>query len=97
MVRPVIFALAGGEGHDGNNTVIVCKQSATVNVKLTVCNWFSLMLRNRKWVITRQDMAEPLLARPTLQVLGLNTQKFSQQPLVTYAIYERMRTIGTAE
>lgn len=46
-----------------------------MNVEMHVRHGSTLMLRNLAWMITKQPMAEPLLGRPTVEVLGHNTKE----------------------
>lgn len=46
-----------------------------MNVEINVRHGTTLMMRNLMWMITKQPMAEPLLGRPTLVVVGLNTKE----------------------
>ena len=60
---------------DGAEAHITCNQILTVDLELHVRHGNSLVLRNTVWYVTEQHITEPLLGRPVLEALGLDTRK----------------------
>lgn len=71
---PVKFNMAA-TSPDGDYLHIECHQLITLNVDLHVRHGTALKLRNVRWHVTHQTVSEPLLGRPVLEALGLNTTK----------------------
>lgn len=75
LVRPLVFSVALGQGRDGANIDILCHKNAVLDAELHVRHRPMLILPNLSWPVADQPMAEPLLGRPILEVLGLNNKK----------------------
>lgn len=73
LEKPRIFGMAAMT-KDGQDAQIVCDRAVSVNTELHIRHGSSLMLRNLRWLLTPQKLAEPLLGRPLLEALGLNTR-----------------------
>ena len=59
----------------GKPSVLTCKQAATVDTELHIRHGAALMLRGMRWLVTDQKCDEPLIGRPVLESLGLNTEE----------------------
>ncbi len=70
---PHRYAMAAKSLETGQDAYIKCTHTATIDVELHVRHGTTLILRNLKWLVTEQRVREPLLGRPTLEALGLNT------------------------
>lgn len=68
------FCLAA-DSPDGTMAWLVCTHSATMDVDIRVRQGTSLKLRNPRWLVSYQRIPEPLLVRPLLEFLGLNTSE----------------------
>lgn len=53
---------------------LVCKAAVTLHTKGHIRHGSALVLRKFHWLIPDQKLAEPLLVRPILEALGLNTR-----------------------
>lgn len=69
---PRQFALAA-ETADGDMTHLVCQRAATMDVDVHIRHGTGLKIRNARWLVSNQRVPEPLLGRPLLEFLGLNT------------------------
>ena len=72
LPRPMRYRMAAGTTPKGENAEIVCERTVVADLKLHVRHGSTLVLRNLRWLVTKQDVGEPLLGRPTLEALGLN-------------------------
>lgn len=66
------FTLAAS-APDGTDICLVCNQVATMTVDVHIRHGSALKLRHLRWLISPQRVPEPLLGRPILEFLGLNT------------------------
>ena len=72
--KPRWFSMAVTSDNNGREVAVSCKREAEISeVTLDCRHGTSLTLRNTKWLIPEQDCSEPLLGRPVLSALGLNT------------------------
>lgn len=69
--RPRVFEM-GAATTDGNRAILTCARTLSVHTELQIRHGSALVLRNLKWLVTNQPVADPLLGRPVLEVLGLN-------------------------
>lgn len=72
LPRPIRFEMAASTTPKGETAEIVCNRTAIIHLELHVRHGTTLVLRNLRWVITKQNVGEPLLGRPTLGTLGFN-------------------------
>lgn len=73
LLRPRQFEMAAYLP-DGNQASITCIKVLTVDTELHIRHGPALTLRGVRWLITDQTVGEPLLGRPVLEFLGLNTR-----------------------
>lgn len=59
---------------DGNPASLTCSKIVTVDTKLHIRHGTALTLRGVRWLVTDQAVGDPLLGRPVLEALGLNTR-----------------------
>lgn len=59
---------------NGQRASLICSKVATVDTELHVWHWTALILRMVRWLVTNQMVGEPLLGRPVLEELDLNTR-----------------------
>lgn len=69
------FGLGTKDSVDKSDISVACDKMAVMTVELIVRHGKSLTLRNLPWYVTSQKMEEPLLGRPVLEALGLDTKK----------------------
>lgn len=60
---------------DGASARLTCKHSVSIDTELHIRHGSTLRLRNLKWLVTDQRVTDPLLGRPILEALGLNTRE----------------------
>lgn len=53
----------------------VCSRAVTIDTDLLIRHGSALTERNMRWIVTNQIVDEPLLGRPLLEALGLNTRE----------------------
>lgn len=58
---------------DGSQPKLVCSKAITVDVEVHIRHGTGLVLRGSRWLVSEQRVPEPLLGRPVLEFLGLNT------------------------
>ena len=63
-----------GDLPDGQPATLTFKQVVTVDTELYIRHGTALTLRGMKWLVTDQTVGDPLLGRPVLEALGLNTR-----------------------
>lgn len=54
---------------------VTCTNKSTLNVELYIIHRSFLELWNTVWYVTQNRADEPLIGRPTLEALGVNTRK----------------------
>ncbi len=59
---------------DGKRARLICSKAACLDVELHIRHVSALKLRYLRWLISDQRLGEPLLRRPVLERLGLNTR-----------------------
>lgn len=59
---------------NGDAAQLVCNHTVSLNVELQIRHGTSLILRRGNWLVTDQEVGEPLKGRPLLRALGLDTQ-----------------------
>lgn len=74
LLPPRTFCLAA-DAPDGSKTKLICTQAATMDVDIHIRHGTGLKLRNTRWLVSTQRVPEPLLGRPLLEFLGLNTME----------------------
>lgn len=74
LARPREFQMAASSPN-GKPCIITCKKVATVDVELHIRHGSALILRGVRWLVTDRTLGEPLLGRPVLEFLGLNTRE----------------------
>ena len=72
--HPQTFGLSTKQSTDGSEVNVSCTEMAVMSVELKIRHAKSLTIRNVPWHITEQEMSEPLLGRPVLEALGLDTK-----------------------
>lgn len=72
LKQPRHFSQAA-DAPDGTRLSLRCQQETLMDVDLHIRHGSSLKLRNTRWLVSNQRVPEPLLGRPMLEVLGLNT------------------------
>lgn len=72
---PRNFNLAILKGQNGEDIYVQCDKEVTLNVELFVRHGCYLELRNMTWYVATTDVGEPLLGRPVLEALGINTKE----------------------
>lgn len=73
LSQPRVFDMAAANA-DGASAKLVCTKSVSVDTELHIRHGTTLRLRNLKWLVTDQRVSDPLLGRPILEALGLNTR-----------------------
>ena len=73
LIRPRTFYMAANLP-DGKPAALTCKQVVTVDTELHIRHGSALTLRGVRWLVTNQAVGDPLLGRPILEALGLNTR-----------------------
>lgn len=73
LVRPRKFDMAASLP-DGKPSFLLCNEVITIDVELHIRHGSALTLRGVRWLVTDQAVGEPLLGRPVLEFLGLNTR-----------------------
>ncbi|MEM1369510.1 MAG: hypothetical protein AAGG02_16175 [Cyanobacteria bacterium P01_H01_bin.15] len=73
LLRPRDFRMAALL-EDGTQAVIKCTHTLTMNIELNIRHGTALMLRGVKWLVTNQEVGEPLIGRPLLEKLGFHTR-----------------------
>ena len=73
LPKPRMFRMAACL-EDGTPTFLKCERIATVDTELLIRHGSALCLRGLRWFVTYQVLGEPLLGRPLLGSLGLNTR-----------------------
>lgn len=69
------FGLAATHSSDDSPISVDCDRMAVMNTELIIRHEKSLMLRNISWYVTSQPLSEPLLGRPIMEALGINTKE----------------------
>lgn len=59
---------------NGASSRLTCKKAVSIDTELRIRQGSTLKICNLKWLVTEQHGDEPLLGRPILEVLGLNTR-----------------------
>ena len=59
---------------EGKTATIICRQVATIDTEVHIRHGTSLVLHNVRWFVTDRKVGEPLLGRPLLDALVLNTR-----------------------
>lgn len=70
--NPLLYSMAANLD-DGKSARISCTRRAVMDTELHIRHGKTLVLKNLKWMVTDQQVDEPLLGRPVLEALGLNT------------------------
>ena len=73
--RPQRYALAALKTKDGTDVYIECDWKVILTTELQIRHAKSLTVQNMPWIVTSQDIAEPLIGRPTLEALGLDVRE----------------------
>ena len=73
LARPRTFDMAA-DLPNGKRASITCDQVVTVDTELHIRHGSALVLRGVRWLVTDQAVGDPLLGRPLLEALGLNTR-----------------------
>lgn len=60
---------------NGEPASLMCDKAVVVDTELHIRHGSALVLRGVRWLVTNQSVGEPLLGRPLLEALGLNTQE----------------------
>lgn len=69
------FGLAASKSEDEQPLYVACDREVEVTTELHIRYGKSLKLRKLKWYVATHDVDEPLLGRPILEALGLNTKE----------------------
>lgn len=82
--QPRIFHMAA---HDpsGAESQLRCARAATMDTDVHIRHGAALKIRRLRWLVTEQDVPEPLLGRPLLEALGLDTQEILAAAADKYA------------
>ena len=75
LKTPRRYGLAAVTSADGRELFLECDKVAVMNIKLLIRHGTTLTLRNVPWYVATGYVAEPLLGRPILEELGLNTRE----------------------
>lgn len=73
LIRPRTFKMAASLP-DGKQATLTYQQAMVVDVELQIRHGSALKLRGVRWLVTDQSEGEPLLGRPVLESLGLETR-----------------------
>lgn len=73
LLRPRIFDMAANLPN-GKRASLTCKKAVTVDTELHIRHGTALTLRGVRWLVTDQLVGDPILGRPVLEILGLNTR-----------------------
>ena len=71
---PKQFGLAATNNQKGEEIFVTCNKQVVMNIELFIRHGCFLELRNIKWYVAMSEMAEPILGRPILEALGINTR-----------------------
>ena len=71
---PKQFGLAAKNNQKGEEVFVTCNKQVEMNIELFIRHGCFLELRNIKWYVAMSEMAEPILGRPILEALGINTR-----------------------
>ena len=71
---PKQFGLAAKNNQKGEEVFVTCNKQVVMNIELFIRHGCFLELRNIKWYVAMSEMAEPILGRPILEALGINTR-----------------------
>ncbi|CDF35330.1 unnamed protein product [Chondrus crispus] len=63
------------KGQNREDIYVRCDKEVTLNVELFIRHGFYLELRNMAWYVATTEVGEPLLGRPVLEALGINTKE----------------------
>ena len=74
FTKPRSFGLAVSETVDRTPISVICDRQVTLDTQLFIRHDSSIFLRNSTWYVAVQRVPEPLLGRPLLEALGLNTR-----------------------
>lgn len=72
LLRPLTFTMAANL--PSGNFVLVCTQSAIMDVGLHICHGTVFILSGEQWLVTKQEVGEPLSGQPLLDSMGLHTR-----------------------
>lgn len=72
--RPRVFEMAAALPN-GERACLTCDNAVSIDTELKIRHGAALVLRNLNWLVTEQPVAEPLIGRPLLEALGLNTRE----------------------
>lgn len=73
LPHPPVFDMTA-VNPNGAKATMVCKEEVSIDIELHIRHGTALNMRNLKWLITAQHLSEPLLGRPILEALELNTR-----------------------
>ena len=74
LLQPWTFFMAG-KLPDGKAATLTFKKAVVVDVELHIRHGTALTLWGVRWLVTDQIVGDPLLGRPLLEALGLNTRE----------------------
>jgi len=60
---------------NGKPASLICDKAVVIDTELHIRHGSALILRGVRWLVTNQSVGEPLLGRPLLEALGLNTRE----------------------
>ena len=67
--------LAALNSKQGEDISIEYEREVMVTTELLIRHGRSLKIRNMKWLVSTQELSEPLLGRLVLETLGTNTER----------------------
>lgn len=73
LSRAPVFDMATTDSA-GKQAKLICSKEVFINVELQIPHGSALKLTNLKWLVAYQQAREPLLGRPVVDALGLNTR-----------------------
>lgn len=84
LPKPQLFNMAASTT-SGEPSNLLCTQAVTVDTELHIRHGTTLKLRRLRWLVTDQKVPEPLLGRPILEALGLDTKRILSAAADKYA------------
>lgn len=83
---------------ESRNPTLVCERMVSIDIELHIRRGSDLILRNLKWLVTDQKLAEPLVGRKMLQALGLRTYSLLYAAVDIFSgIVDAQIPLGTLE
>lgn len=86
QTRGRTYELAASKRPNGKELFIECNKEVTLNVELLMGHGCYLGLRNPTWYVATTVVLEPLLGRPVLEALGINTGSCWAQPRIGWDV-----------